>query len=183
MTPEWTFLQAATEAVNEEAFALTGERDTCVLSSHALNAVLQGYGLRSYLLRVEVAVHHRTDRAFVGTLLGRDPWSRRAAAPGMWHGHLCVAVEADWLCDPTLDQANKPEWRDDQVGPIAVRLPPSFWTDPRGFVVPIGALDVRYVPYRRPQSGFAHAGDARPSHWRPVADRASAQLASKNFLH
>jgi hypothetical protein len=178
-----TFLQAATEAVNAEAFALTGARDTCILSAHALNHILRFYGLRSYVLRVEASIHHRTDRTFVGTLLGRDPWDRRAPEPGMWHGHVAVAVECNWLCDPTLDQANKPAWGNDQVAPIAVGLPPSFWTDPRGFVVPIGALDVRYLPYRRPQSGFKNAGDARPSHWRLVADRAAARLAADNIFY
>jgi hypothetical protein len=35
-------------------------------------------------------------------------------------GHLAVAIEDEWLLDPTLDQANKKEWpRSMRVGPLA----------------------------------------------------------------
>jgi hypothetical protein len=165
------FLKYLVDAANEESFAATGERATCVLTAHALNAVLQELGWRSYLLRVETTVHHPTNRAFAGCVLGRGPWERRATAPGMWRGHLVVAVETTWLLDPTLDQANKPEWGRHRVGPLAVRLPGSFWIDPRGHRVAVGELEVSYRPYCRPQSGFASKVDARPSRWRPIAER------------
>ncbi len=98
----------------------------------------------------------------------------------MWHGHLCVAVEAEWLLDPTLDQANRPEWgAAHRLRPLAVRVPETFWTDRRGHVIEIGELNIRYAPYRRPQSGFASAGDARPSHWRPVVERALARIMAR----
>jgi hypothetical protein len=170
MHEHW-FLENLVGAVNAESYAATGERATCVLCAHALNAVLQELGRRSYLLRVETTVRHRTDRTFVGSVLGRGPWERRATAPGMWRGHLVVAVETTWLLDPTLDQANKPEWGRHRVGPLAVRLPGSFWVDPRGHRVAVGELEVSYRPYCRPQSGFASKGDARPSRWRPIAAR------------
>ncbi len=168
---EHRLLQYLVSAANEESFEATGERATCVLTAHALNAVLQELGWRSYLLRVEATVYHPTDRSFSGCVLGRGPWERRATAPGMWRGHLVVAVETAWLLDPTLDQANLTEWGQHRVGPLAVRLPGSFWDDPRGYRVAVGELEVGYLPYRRPQSGFASKGDARPSHWRPIARR------------
>ena len=160
MTDDAILFQSIVDAVNVEAFAMTGTRSTCALASHALAHVLGRLGYLVYPLRVEVAVHHRTDRTFCGTLLGRDPWGRQAAEPGAWHGHLVVVVEMEWLLDPTLDQANKPEWGAHHVRPLAVPLPGSFWNDPRGHVVEVGELDVRYCPYRRPQSGFVHAGEA-----------------------
>ncbi|WP_363352054.1 hypothetical protein [Methylocystis echinoides] len=165
------FLRYAVEAANAESFAATGERATCVLTAHALNAALQQLGRRSYLLRVETTVQHRTDSAFAGCVLGRGPWERRATAPGMWRGHLVVAIETAWLLDPTLDQANRPEWGRHRVGPLVVPLPRRFWVDPRGARVAVGELEVSYRPYRRPQSGFANKRDARPSHWRPIAER------------
>jgi hypothetical protein len=129
-------------------------------------------GYNSRPLRIEAAVFP-DDRNFYGTILGgwSEPGSRRAAAPGMWQGHLAVAVGDDWLLDPTLDQANKKEWpRSMRVGPLAVRLSDKFWAE-RGFVmVQTHGCTVRFSPHPR-QVGFANADDARPSHWKPLADR------------
>jgi hypothetical protein len=67
-------LKYLVSAANEESFAATRERATCVLTAHALNAVLQELGRRSYLLRVETTVRHPTDHTFAGCALGRGPW-------------------------------------------------------------------------------------------------------------
>lgn len=48
-----------------------------------------------------------------------DPWDRKAASPGMWHCHLAVAIETDWLCDPTLGQVREPQRLPDGVSPSA----------------------------------------------------------------
>ena len=41
-----------------------------------------------------------------------------------------MAVEDEWLLDPTLDQANKQEWpRSIHVGPLAIRLSEEFWAE------------------------------------------------------
>ena len=112
--------------------------------------------------------------------MGYDPEERRAAAPGMWHGHLAVVVDDRWLLDATLDQANKPdEWPPEAfVGPVVVKLSDAFWRE-HGYVrVRMGATRATFSLYRR-QVGFMHAGDARPSHWRPLAERILTKLNAK----
>jgi len=82
-----------------------------------------------------------------------------------------VAVDDQWLLDPTLDQANKREWtRSMRVGPLATRLSDKFWTEHGSILVQANKCSVRFSPHPR-QTGFANAGDARPSHWKPLADR------------
>jgi hypothetical protein len=156
---------------NREAAKFNGSRDTCILTSFALHDVLQRLGYNSRPLRIEAAVFP-DDRKFSGTILGG--WSegtRRAASPGKWWGHLAVAVEDEWLLDPTLDQANKSEWpRSMHVGPLAVRLSERFWTERGSFLIQTNGCTVRFSPHPR-QTGFANAGDARPSHWKPLAER------------
>jgi hypothetical protein len=173
------FLKNLVETVNAESFAVTKERATCVLTADALNGVLQELGWRSYLLRVETTVGHQRDRTFAGCALGRGPWERRGAAPGMWRGHLVVAVDTAWLLDPTIDQANRPEWGRERVGPLVVRLPGTFWVDPKGHRVVVGSLEIIYRLHPRPQSGFASKVDARPSHWRPIAERVLSQISGR----
>jgi hypothetical protein len=149
-----------------------GSRDTCVLTSFALHNVLQRLGYNSRPLRIEAAVFP-DDRKLCGTVLGgwSEPGSRRAASPGMWRGHLAVVVEDDWLLDATIDQANKKEWpRSMRVGPLTVKLSEKFWAEYGSILVRTNSCTVRFSPLPR-QNGFAHAGDARPSHWRPLADR------------
>jgi hypothetical protein len=161
---------------NEEAFAFTGKRDTCVLTSHALNFVLRELGFTSRLLRIEAAVFPN-DKRMCGTILGSQPPSRKAAAPrGMWNGHVGVVIGKTWLLDPTLDQANKDEWpHNTHVGPMVMRLNEQFWR-PGGFVLMrTGVTSVRFSLHHR-QVGFARAGDARPSHWRPLADQIMHRL-------
>jgi hypothetical protein len=156
---------------NREAAKFNGSRDTCVLTSYALHNVLQRLGYKSRPLRIEAAVFP-DDRKFCGTILGgwTEPGPRRAASPGKWWGHLAVIVEDDWLLDPTLDQANKKEWpRSMRVGPLAVRLPPKFWAECGSILVRTNGCTVRFSPHPQ-QVGFVNAGDARPSHWRPLAD-------------
>jgi hypothetical protein len=95
---------------NRVAFEFNGSRDTCILTSFALNDVLQRLEYSSRPLRVEAAVFPDAPKA-VGTILGwsNPPGRRRAAKPDHWWGHLAVLVEDEWLLDPTLDQA-KEEW-------------------------------------------------------------------------
>jgi hypothetical protein len=87
------FQQLVTTA-NRVAAKFNGARDTCVLTSFALNDVLQRLGYKSRPLRIEAAVFP-DDRKFYGSILGswREPGPRRAAAPDMWKGHLAVARE------------------------------------------------------------------------------------------
>jgi hypothetical protein len=173
-------LQRLTDLANDEAARLfDGDRATCILTSTALCAVLRHRGHEASLIRVEAAVFP-DDPKTVGTILGGEHWDgRRAAArPGMWHGHLAVAVGREWLCDATIDQANKPlEWNGAAVPPLVVELNEWFWSEARRCVfVDIGGCRVRYHLVRR-QVGFARAGDARPSHWGPLRDRILKRLA------
>ena len=68
---------------NRVAAKFNGSRDTCVLTSFALNNVLQRLGYSSRPLRIEAAVFP-DDRKFYGTILGSLNGCRRAATPGMW---------------------------------------------------------------------------------------------------
>jgi hypothetical protein len=157
---------------NRVAAEFNGAHDTCVLTSFALHDALRRLGYSSRLLRIEAAVFP-DDHKLSGTILGgwREPGRRRAAPPGKWWGHLAVVVDDEWLLDPTLDQANKREWpRSMRVGPLAVRLSKDFWAKHGSMLVRTNNCGVRFSPHPR-QNGFAHAGDARPSHWKPLADR------------
>jgi len=149
-----------------------GGRNSCIMTSYALNNVLCRLGYDARPVRVEAAVHPN-DRKLVGTILGGFPSGDRrpAAGPGGWHGHLAVAIDDLWLLDPTLDQANKEEWpRDAWVKPLAVKVTdPCFWSGNKSLSVQCNASDVRYRLYPR-QNGFAHKGGARPSRWKPVSD-------------
>jgi hypothetical protein len=115
-------------------------------------------------LRVEANVF-LNDWRKQGCCLGAiRPGTRRPAAePDDWHGHLAVAIGTEWLLDATLDQAEL------APGPIAFRPPSEFWTRGRQAILSGPEIEIRY--YRHPrQVGFKHAGDARPSHWRPLAE-------------
>jgi hypothetical protein len=68
-----------------------------------------------------------------------------------------------------LDQANKPEWGNVRVGPIAVELGADFWEGKYISVHGFPDVSIGYKRFPR-QNGFAHAPDARPSHWLPLAD-------------
>ena len=166
---------------NRVAAKFNGSRSTCVLTSFALHDALQRLGYGSRLLRIEAAVFP-DDRKLCGTILGGwcEPGCRRAASPGMWRGHLAVVVEDEWLLDPTLDQANKKEWpRSMRVGPLTVQLTEKFWAEHGSILVQTNGCSVRFSPHPR-QVGFANAGDARPSHWKPLADRIFRVLESAN---
>jgi hypothetical protein len=152
-----------------------GDLDTCVLTSYAVAAALTDLGYADARpVRVEAA-SFPDDRNLYGTILGR-PGSRRAR-DGYWWGHLAVGIGQSWLLDPTLDQSNDAhgtKWADAGVGvePMAASLPPEFWDldlrpHRRTQWVRFSAVSTRYVLV--PQKGFARAGDARPSHWRPLA--------------
>jgi hypothetical protein len=169
-----------------------GSRDTCILTSYALNDVLHRLGYNAYPLRVEAGVFP-SDSKLCGTILGSQGDGSRKPATGkdMWQGHLVIAVDKDWLLDATLDQANKPEWpQSSWVGPVAVKLDNSFWNGIPIFVEFANKKQiswwlynnkdslqltnprrtcVRYSLYPK-QKEFANAGDARPSHWKPLAN-------------
>ena len=174
--PEFQNLVTITNPV---AAKFNGSRDTCILTSFALHDVLRrlGYGARP--VRIVAAVFP-DDRKLCGTILGGWRGCRRAASPGMWRGHLAVVVDDEWLLDPTLDQANKKEWpRSMRVGPLVVRISKKFWSEHGSILVQVDKCSVRFSPHPR-QIGFANAGDARPSHWQPLADRIFRVLESAN---
>jgi hypothetical protein len=173
MTDIGNWLQDLVVLTNAEAFACNGSRDTCISTSFALSHVLQQLDYNARPLRVEAAVFP-DDRKVYGTLLGRP--SRQAAEPGMWYGHLAVAIDKEWLLDATIDQANKDEWpAGAHVGPIVVWLTAEFWTSDfwtasACVFVQVGESRVRFCKFPR-QNGFARTDEARPSRWRPLADR------------
>jgi hypothetical protein len=171
-TTEQKLLQRIVSLTNAVSLKFNdGDRATCVLTSYALNEVLQHLGYSSYPLRVEAKVFP-DDRKLLGTILGGTPNGcfREAARPGMWWGHLVVAIEDIWLLDATLDQANKTEWPSSaQVGPLAVRLNDAFWKERKQIIIQMNETEIRYFLYPR-QVGFARLGDARPSHWRPLSN-------------
>jgi hypothetical protein len=147
-----------------------GRRDSCVLTSYALNDVLRRLGYASRPVRVEARVIP-DQRELIATILGGmgDGTRRPAAGRGKWHGHLAVAVDDAWLLDATLDQANKSEWPQDAwVGPMVMELSEAFWNG-RPIKVQVNASLVDYRLYPQ-QNGFAHAPDARSSHWKPLSD-------------
>jgi len=81
-----------------------------------------------------------------------------------------VVVDNQWLLDATLNQANKEEWpRSMRVGPLAIQLPEKFWAEHGSILIKTNNCTVRFSPHPH-QTGFRNAGDARPSHWRPLAD-------------
>jgi hypothetical protein len=161
--------QALVSTANQVAAKFNGARDTCVLTSFALRDVLQRLGHNSRPLRIEAAVFP-DDRKLYGSILGSHGRPERAASSGKWWGHLAVLVEDDWLLAPP-DQANKKEWpRSMRVGPLAVQISQPFWAKHGSMLVRTNGCTVRFSPHPR-QNGFANAGDARPSHWRPLADR------------
>src|SRR5262249_42480938 len=124
------WLQDLVILTNEESRKFhDGDPHTCILlTSYALANVLLRVGFVPRLLRVEVGVIP-DDRNLIATLLGMGPLNRDAAAPGMWKGHLVCAVEKEWLLDPTVDQANKPDWPPAAwVRPVVVRLTDNFWS-------------------------------------------------------
>jgi hypothetical protein len=86
--------QSLVTVTNQVEADFNGARDTCVLTSFALHDVLQRLGYNSRPLPIEAAVFP-DDRKFIGTILGgwRELGYRRAARPGMWWGHLAVAVK------------------------------------------------------------------------------------------
>ena len=152
---------------NRVALKFNGSRSTCILTSFALNDVLRRLGYNSRLLRIEAAVFP-DDPKLVGTILGwnRPPGRRRAARPGNWWGHLAVVVDDEWL----LDRHARPG---QQEGMAAIDARRPARSPALGEIlgrVQVNKCSVRFSPHPR-QNGFANAGDARPSHWKPLADR------------
>jgi hypothetical protein len=168
---------ALVHLTNATSLEFNGHPSTCILTSYALHNVLQRTGFDSSLLRVEVGVFP-DDRNLCAVILGGG--RARQSVPEMWSGHLVVIVGKQWLLDATLDQANEVHnWPSAcRVGPAVVEVTPQFFEDrpcPHQVLVQMGNTCVRYTRYHR-QKGFAHAPDARPSHWMPLADIIMAKL-------
>jgi hypothetical protein len=159
--------------VNRCSFAELGYRNSCILTSHALDYVLRQLGYTSKVLRISATVYP-IDQRLTGVALGLDSYGngrRPKAGKDHWHGHVAVLVNNRWLLDPTLDQANRDSIN---VTPVAFEM---TTLEPRGPLIflRINDCDVRYEIYRN-QKRFATAPDARPSHWMSVAMAALAEL-------
>jgi len=169
-------LQAIVNLTNKVALDYSdGCRNTCILSSYALTHVLQQLGYdEAHPVRVQATVAPLDFSG--GAILGSVERPREAAGPGMWHGHLTVAIGKQWLLDPTIDQANNPEWGSEaRATPVVIRLPADFWTVSShpylpNVVMPVNGTWVKYKLHPR-QVGFANARDARRSHWLPLANK------------
>jgi hypothetical protein len=159
-----------------------GAADTCVLSSYALAAALTDLGYTGARpVRVE-ASSTPDDRKLLSCFLGNR--GSRRARDGYWCGHLAVCIGQNWLLDPTLDQSNG-AWADAgiNVGPVAAPLTPQFWdldlpVWTRLVWVRFPAVSTRYALV--PQKGFARAGDARRSHWGPLAKKITEAIRRLN---
>jgi hypothetical protein len=86
-------LQKLVTITNRVAAKLNGSRDTCILTSFALNDTLQRLGYNSRPLRIEAAVFP-DDQKLCGTILGgwREPGRRRAASPTATARALCYGA-------------------------------------------------------------------------------------------
>lgn len=126
VSDEHKYLSMIVRLTNELALDWNeGRTDSCISTSNALHYVLRELGYPASLVRVTTAVFPDAPKSW-GTVLGSDQRST-AASPGMWSGHLCCAVGFDWLLDATLDQANKPEWGDAKVRPLAIPVHSTFF--------------------------------------------------------
>jgi hypothetical protein len=145
-----------------------GVLNSCVLTSYALAAALTDLGYADARpVRVQ-ATCWPDDRQLRGVRLGGPPFRM----------HLAVCIGQSWLLDPTLDQVNEThggQWADAGIGvePVAASIPPEFWdldlsSDQRLLRVRFAAASTNYALV--PQKGLARLPDARPSHWRPLAE-------------
>lgn len=157
-------LQRWCRIANRAGREIRGQRNTCVLTSHALAAFLRARELEAEVFRAEVHAHHLTDRKVTGFCLGwdGDGTRRPAAAPGMWRGHLAVTCEG-FILDPTIDQSAVGKVR---IKPAVFAMPPR-WDEGCGYRWDERGISVAYSKYHR-QAGWKSAGDARLSHWREV---------------
>jgi hypothetical protein len=167
-------LDAVCRLTNEVALDFNGgDPASCVLTSHALAYVLQALGHDAYPLRVQARAYPAAMKSVMVVLGGLSDGYRRKASPGMWGGHLAV-VAGGYLLDPTFDQVNTNRTRN--RWPAAVRYTPmvipidqSFLDGDRTICVRFPKGQADWMAYPR-QCGFARAGDARPSHWKPLAE-------------
>lgn len=150
---------------NEIAFAYTGQRDSCILTSHALADVLRRNGFQAEVFRADVAIHC-TDHRCTGCIAGGDgDGTRRKASPGMWLGHLAVEC-GDHILDPTIDQLVTGCGR--TPAPFVAEKPPG-WDQGEPIRYERGGLMIRHRRYRR-QNGWVSKPDARQCRWKPLAD-------------
>jgi len=173
VSDEHKYLDTIVQLTNELALDWNGgSPSSCISTSHALHYVLRELGYPASLVRVTTAVFPDA-RGSCGAVLGSDQRSS-AASPGMWSGHLCCAVGFDWLLDATLDQANKPEWGDAKVRPLAIPVHSTFF-EGKTIFLRLPGVRFRYSIFAR-QNGWRSAPESRPSHWRPLAERILLEL-------
>jgi hypothetical protein len=149
-----------------------GVLNSCVLTSYALAAALTDLGYADARpVRVQ-ATCWPDDRQLRGVRLGAPPFCM----------HLAVCIGQSWLLDPTLDQINESHgWADAGVGvePVAASIPPEFWdldlwSHQRLLRVRFPAVSTNYALV--PQKGLTRLPDARPSHWRPLAEEITGYI-------
>lgn len=168
-------LRSACELANVVAYEIRQERNTCVVTSHALAAYLRAAeNLEAGLVRVTAVTHPRCRCATnchgltcQGAVLGSDGGGERLpkARDSGWWGHLVVTC-GGYLLDPTVDQSNNEFVH---LGPLVLPLP-NGWNDGESVMLTDAeGTFVRYSKFRR-QVGWKSAPDARPSHWRPIVN-------------
>src|SRR6516165_7780624 len=84
-------------------------RASCIFSTAVVCEVLNHFGIQAAPLRVKAVVWPAdADPRVCGCTLGSDGNGTRmpAAHRDCWHGHLVSLVQAEFLVDTTLDQAN-----------------------------------------------------------------------------
>ena len=173
------------QAVNE------GELSTCIGTSYALAAFLQGKGLGAAPVRVTASMHaiivattprRRGGMVTDGTVLGSDGGGQRLPKLDRgWWGHAAVEAEG-FLLDPTINQV---ELGGVRPAPLTFRLPDRWpdgechvwlYTEGAGYQHPAeyqdpGSGQVAGWHRRfRTQRGLKSKPDARRSHWIDVVE-------------
>jgi hypothetical protein len=158
-------LELINRLVNEEAFKAMRFRNSCILSSFALQHVLTELGYPN-VTPVRVIGYLGSKDSI--TVLGERP--EGVAQPkrrrGLWSGHLVVVVDDCFLLDPTLDQVKR---KGLMPKPCVLKIPPAF-SDCTGNSASLsdGDWSVCYEAHNR-QEGFRDAPAAKPKCWKPIA--------------
>jgi hypothetical protein len=167
------FYQKLCSITNETLSQFTKGRDTCVLSSAALDETLTTLKIPHRAARLCLAAHHE-DRNTTGVVIGsEEPWPRQKSKPGTWAGHLGVIAEDRFLLDPTQDQLNE-GIPDLQASPAAYEVPDTFLDGKCLFFPAENGWTIRYHFVWR-QKGWLSAPD-----WKRKGDR---KLFSSIILH
>jgi len=114
------------------------EPSSCIETGRLVYMLMREWRLPARLVPVEVRIanapamalirrdqltpaHHGKDGVYVVTVGEPAP-----SPPGRWAGHLAVACES-LLIDPSIDQANRPEFGIQFQSPWVQRVPRGFW--------------------------------------------------------